>query len=468
MSFAQFLLILRARFWITLITFLIIVLSTLFVNLFVLSKSYTATTSLVLNYKGMDPVTGAVLPAQLMPGYMATQTDIIESKNVALKVVDILKFSESPAAQTQFQQATKGKGDIKDWFADRLLVGLTVQPSRESSVLEISFNGADPDFAAAVANAFAAAYIQTTLSLKVDPAKKAADFLGEQTKALRQNLEDAQTKMSKFQQANGITGGVGGIDIEMSRLHDLSTQLVMLQAQSAEALSRQQGAQNNGANSPDVASSMVVQNMKVQISQLESKLSELSQRVGPSHPQYQSLKAELDKLKSSLQQEVRSVSSSVGGTARIYQQREAEVKAALAAQKERVLKLNLFKDELLVLQRDVENAQRAMDAASQRFTQATIEGNANQTDVAVLNPATAPQSTASPKIFMNVLLSIFLGTILGLGLALLAEMLDRRIRSRDDISDLLEVPVFAIIDGKTNIGSTKRLSKSPFRLLKAA
>lgn len=468
MSFSQFLLILKARFWIILISFLVIVLSTLLVNLFVLPKTYSATTSLVLNYKGMDPVTGAVLPAQLMPGYMATQTDIIESKNVALKVVDILKFPDSPAAQAQFQQATKGKGEIRDWFADRLSSGLKVQPSRESSVLEISFNGADPDFSAAVANAFAEAYIQTTLSLKVDPAKKAADFLGEQTKALRQNLEDAQTKMSKFQQANGITGGIGGIDIEMSRLNELSSQLVMLQAQSAEALSRQQGAQNNGVNSPDIVSNMVVQNMKVQISQLESKLSELSQRVGPSHPQYQSLKAELDKLKSSLKQEVRSVSTSVGGTARIYQQREAEVKAALAAQKEKVLKLNLFKDELLVLQRDVENAQRAMDAASQRFTQATIEGNANQTDVAVLNPASSPQTNATPKIFLNVLLSIFLGTILGLGLALLAEMLDRRIRSRDDISDLLEVPVFAIIDGKSNIRPSKRLSKSPFRLLKAA
>ena len=62
-------------FW---LRFLVVVLTTIIVNLFVLPKSYTATTSLVLNYKGMDPVTGAVLPAQLMPGYMATQTDIIE------------------------------------------------------------------------------------------------------------------------------------------------------------------------------------------------------------------------------------------------------------------------------------------------------------------------------------------------------------------------------------------------------
>ncbi len=335
-------------------------------------------------------------------------------------------------------------------------------------MIEISFNGADPDFAAAVANGFANAYIQTSLQLKVEPAQKAADFLGEQTKSLRQNLELAQAKMSKYQQEKGITGGLGSIDIENARLNDLSSQLVAVQAQAYEANSRLKSAQGNGITAPDVASSMVVQNMKVEISRMESKLSELSQRVGVNHPQYQSTKAELDKLKSLLQQEARNVSSSVGGTAQIYQQREAEVKSALAIQKEKVLKLNLAKDELLVLQRDVENAQRAMDAASQRFTQATIEGNANQTDVAVLNPATAPQSTASPKIMLNVLLSIFLGTVLGLGLALLAEMLDRRVRSRDDLTDLLEVPVFAIIDGKPPASSSKRLSKSSSRLLKAA
>ncbi|HOY70148.1 MAG TPA: chain length determinant protein EpsF [Methylotenera sp.] len=467
MNLSQFLLILRARFWIILITFLVIVLTTIAVNVFVLPKSYTATTSLVLNYKGMDPVTGAVLPAQLMPGYMATQTDIINSKNVALKVVEQLKFTQSVTAIEQFNEATKGKGNINEWFADRLLVGLKVQPSKESSVLEISFSGADPDFAAIVANGFADAYIQTSLALKVDPAKKAADFLNEQTMSLRENVEAAQAKMSKYQQEKGITGVLGNMDVENARLNDLSSQLVAVQAQASEANSRLSNVRGNGVTSPDVASNMVIQGMKVEISRAEVKLSELSKRVGPSHPQYIAVKTELEKLKAELNREVQNVSNTVAGSARIYQQREAEIKAALAFQKEKVLKLNLFKDELMVLQRDVENAQRALDAASQRFTQASIEGNANQTDVAVLNPATAPQNAASPRTFLNVLLSIILGGILGLAFALLAEMMDRRVRSRDDLSDLLEVPVFAIIDGKP-AKARKQLLKSSQRLIKAA
>lgn len=464
MTFTQFLLILKARFWIILITFLVIVSASTVVSL-LMPKSYTATTSLVLNYKGMDPVTGTVLPAQLMPGYMATQIDIISSQNVAIKVVDALKFTDSSVAQEQFYKATQGKGDIRAWFADQLLKELEVKPSKESSVLEISFKGADPEFAAEVVNGFANAYIQTNLQLKVEPSQKAASFLGEQTKALRENLEIAQAKISKYQQQKGLTNIIGSLDVESARLNDLSSQLVMAQSQAYESNSRQRSAGGNGLASPDVTANSVIQNMKIEISRVESKLSELSQRVGVNHPQYQATKEELDKLKSMLRQETQNVSSSVAGTANIYRQREAELKASLAAQKARVLELNLSRDELAVLQRDVENAQRAMDAASQRYTQATLEGKANQSDVAVLNPATAPQTQSSPKVFRNILLATFIGTMLGVCFALLVELTNRRVRSRDDLSELLEVPVFTISSASQI--SPKNLLAPPRLLLKA-
>ncbi|MDP3088166.1 MAG: chain length determinant protein EpsF [Methylotenera sp.] len=445
MNLTQFLLILKARHKIILITFGLTVLTTLVVSL-LLPKSYTATTSLVLNYKGMDPVTGLALPAQLMPGYMATQVDIITSRNVAIKVVDQLKFAESEKAKEQFDQATQGVGDIRAWFADLLLQNLDVKPSRESSVLEISFSGSDPKFAAVVANAFANAYQQTNIELKVEPAQKASEFLGEQTKTLRLNLESAQARLSKYQQEKGLTSVMGNLDVESARLNDLSSQLVMAQSQTYEANSRQQRTRGNGDDSPDVAANPVVQNLKIDIVRGESKLSELSQRVGLSHPQYMSANAELSKLKSQLLEETSKASRTIGGTAHIHQQREAELRAALAAQKARVLELNLSRDQLAVQQRDVENAQRALDAASQRLTQTTLEGNVNQTDVAVLNLAIPPQDHSSPKIMLNILLSIFLGTMLGVGFGLLAEMMDRRVRSREDISELLQIPVFALIE----------------------
>jgi len=446
MNFAQFLLILRARARIILITFAVIVLGTLIVNLMT-DKRYTATTSLVLNYKGMDPVTGLTLPAQLMPGYMATQVDIITSHNVALKVVDELKITKNPAAQKQFAEGG-AKGDIRDWFADLLLKNVEAKPSRESSVIEISFTGGDPEFAATIANAFAAAYQQLTVQLKVEPSQSAAGFLGLQTKARRDNLEQAQARLSKYQQEKGLTSGIEGLDVENARLNELSAQLVMAQSQAIEASSRQLGTRGNAAESPDVAFSPLVQGLRGDIARSETKLAELSQRLDKNHPLYKSAQAELVKLKSQLQEEIRSTTASVKGTASNQRQREAELRTQVAKQKVRVLQLNQARDQLTVLQRDVESAQRALEAVNQRFTQTSLEGQANQTDVAVLNPAIAPLRHSSPRVFLNVLLSIFLGGLLGIGAGLLAEAMDRRVRSREDISDAIDIPVFAVIQSK--------------------
>ena len=455
MNYSKFLIVLKARFKIILITFGLIVLTTLLVNL-LSAKVYKATTSIVLNYKGVDPVTGLTLPAQLMPGYMSTQIDIITSPTVAMKVVDQLKFAENEQAQVQFNKATKGKGDIREWFANLLLQNLEAKPSRESSVLEISFSGTDPDFAATVANAFAESYQKTNIQLKVEPSQKAAEYLSEQTKGLRVNLEAAQAKLSKYQQEKGLTSVMGNLDVESARLNDLSSQLVAAQSQSFDSNSRQQRTGGNGDESPDVAANPVVQNLKVEITRAESKFSELSERLSEAHPQYQAAKAELDKLKSQLQEATQKATSTIGGTAHINQQRESELRAALAAQKARVLELNLTRDELSVLQRDVENAQHALDSASQRLTQTTLEGSANQADIAVLTPATAPIRADSPRVLFNMILSIFLGGILGVGVGLLAELMDRRVRSREDLSEDLSLPVFAVIQSNSRKQSLRK------------
>lgn len=446
MNLSQFLLILYARKYIILATLLVTVTLTLLVSLS-MPKTYQATASVLLNYKGVDPLTGIAMPSQLLPGYMATQIDIISSKNVAGRVVDQLKMAENPTVVEQFTKATGGKGTVRDWLASLLLLKLDVVPSRESSVVEINFKGADPQFVAAVANAFAEEYQKLSIELKVEPMKKAAAYFNEQTKMLRGNVEAAQSRLSKYQQDNGIVSVDNRLDVESNRLNDLSAQLVAAQGQAMEANSRQGMAQGaRGADSPDVAANPLVQNLKVQLAGAESRLAEAGQRLGVNHPQYLAIKAEVDKINANLASQQRAASSSVGNNAAILQQREASVRAALAAQKAKVLELNRSRDELGVLVKDVESAQRAFDATSQRFSQTRIEGASEQSDIAVLNPATAPLNANGPRVMLNTMLSGFLGVMLGLGFALLTEMIDRRVRSETDMAEVLQMPVLGVID----------------------
>ncbi len=444
MNFTQFLLILRARYRIILLTLIVVVAATVTVAL-LLPKTYTATTSLVLSYRGTDPVTGLTLPSQLMPGYMATQIEIIKSKAVALKVVDDLKLTDSPVVRQQFVDATGNRGTARDWLANLLSSNIDVDPSRDSGVLNVSFQGSDPQFAATMANAFATAYQNTAVQLKIDPSQKASTYLTAQIKVLRDNFETSQRRLSKYQQENNIDDADNRLDIETARLNELSSQLVAVQGLSIDASSRQKQTQANASASPDVLNNSLVQSLRGNLLAAEAKFAEISQRLSPNHPQYESAKTEVDKLRANLNQQIGLASAGVTSNARIQQQRESQIISAMAQQREKVMKLNLARDELKLLSNEVQAAQRAYEAASNRSMQSNLEARSTQSDVAVLNLAVAPLSPTGPKVMLMTLLSIFLGSMLGLGLGIVAEIIDRRVRSTRDLVEVLNVPVLGVL-----------------------
>src|SRR2546425_11103392 len=230
MSLWQFLLILRARFAMVLLILLATVATVVAASV-VLPKKYTATAAVVVDVKSPEPITGTMLHAMVMPGYMATQRDIISSDRVAQKVVKLLKLDEVPGRKEQWLQSTQGKGSLVAWLADGLQKKLDVKPSRESNVIDISYRAGDAAFAAAVANAFAQAYIDASIELRTEPARQYARWFGEQDKGLRENVQKAQARLSEYQQNYGIVASDERLDSETAKLNDLSAQLTVAQGQ---------------------------------------------------------------------------------------------------------------------------------------------------------------------------------------------------------------------------------------------
>ena len=442
MTLQQFLLILRARYRIALLVFLVTVATTVVVSL-VLPKQYTASAAVVIDVKSPDPVSGMMLQGMMAPGYMATQIDIINSDRVAKAVVTLLKLDSSPTVQAQWQEATQGKGQLIDWLANLLQKQLDVKPSRESNVININYTGNDPAFAAAVANAFAQAYIDVNLDLRLAPARQFASFFEEQTKAARDKLEKAQSALSSYQQANGITSADERLDFETAKLNETSSQLTGVQGLTTDSQSKR------GAINPDTLAEVIqnplINGLKVDIGRLQAKLTESNVNLGKNHPQTLRTEAELATLRTQLDTETRKITSSIETTYAVGKQREQQLQSALAGQKARVLLLNKQRDELNVLRRDIESAQRAFETVSQRASQTNIESQTTQTNIAVLNPAAPPADPSKPKVLLNILVSIFLGTLLGVGLALMLELINRRVRSTEDLAEALDIPVLGSI-----------------------
>jgi uncharacterized protein involved in exopolysaccharide biosynthesis len=119
--------------------------------------------------------------------------------------------------------------------------------------------------------------------------------------------------------------------------------------------------------------------------------------------------------------------------------------AAIAAQKKRLVEAKQARDQLAVLQRDLDLSQKAYESVSQRLTQSRLESEFTQSNVSVLTLATEPAAPSFPNVPMNILLCIFLGTFGGIAAAFVLEMLDRRVRTADDMVEMLQLPMLGRI-----------------------
>ncbi len=458
MSFSQLMMIISARRNLILATLGLIVLAALAVTL-MMPKTYRSTTSVVLN-PGVDPVTGQALPGQLVPSYLATQVGIMQSQGLALKVVQDLKLEQRALFQKKFRSATDGAGDPADWTASYLLKKLTVKPTRESNVVDVTFADPDPRWAAEIANGFARMFQQMNMDLRLQPAQRAAGYFNEQIKLQRANLEAVQRRMSSFQQQKGIANVDDKLDVESHRLKELTTQLVTVQNQLLEANSRQvQSRGAGGAESSDVLANPMIQNLRVALASAESKFAQVAERFTASHPRYLEARAEVDRLRASLNANSRSTSTGIGRTAAAFKQRERELEAQVDAQKQRVLELNRSRDELQIMAKEVESHQKAFDLLLQKQAQASVEGQSKQTEVTILSAAMPALKPSSPILLLNLAVALLAGLLLGLGLALLAELRDRRVRSDQDLMDVLDAPVL----GTMQWGSPSRAQIGPPR-----
>ena len=449
MNLLHFLSIIRARWVAVLSVFLITVIATVVITLIV-PKQYYAAASVLVDTRG-SPLAGVLLPEKMQQQAVTTQIDIMRSPRVAQGVVRTMKLSDNPGIREQWLAATGGEGSIETWLIETFQKNLAIVPSAESAVVTIGYTAPDPRFAAGMANAFVKAYLDTNLDLIVDPAKRFSGFFESQVKEARDRLEKAQTKLTAYQREHGIVATDERIDIETSRLNQLSQELVMIQSAMSDTGSRQ--AQANGPSSDriqEVLANPVINGLKAELSRFEAKLEELNARYGDQHPLVIEARASIAEQRKRIDAETRRVTGGVSVSANINRQREAQARSSLAAQRSLVLRLKQTRDDGAVLLRDIDQATKTYEALLSRMDQSKMESQSKSGGAVQLTVADPPLQPASPKLGLNIGLAVFVGLLLGVGTGLLLEMLNRRVRSAIDLDEALGLPLLGVMPKPTD------------------
>lgn len=451
MNLSTIFLILRGRRKLFMTVLVSVLLFALSVSL-LMPKTYLGEASLLINTKSADPITGAPIPgADSSSAILATQADVITSRNVALKVVDRFNLTKDSNYLKKFVAATGGVGSARNWLADYLSGYVTVVPSKESDVLTIDFPAHTPEVAASFANAFAEAYIQTNLELAADPSRRRSAWFEEQTADLRRRVDLAQQHLSEAQRQFSIVGTESHIDVDTTRFTEVSTQLGIAQQALYESRTRLKQindaiAKNQLDSLPDILGNPLLQTLKTDLARAESNFADVSSRYDRNHPLYVSGEAAVKSLRQKLAAEVETVRGSMEYNAQIAQRQVTQLQSALDEQKHTVIDEKRAHDSLDVLNHELLTAQANYDAAMTRANQVRLAGELNQSDIALLNPAIEPFEPSRPKMLLYMVIAFFFGSCLAAGICLAVEARDRRVRSRRDLVDssgllvLVEIP----------------------------
>lgn len=437
----QILLIVFAHRYLAAIVFMVVALVGVTVTLKT-PKSYMASTDLLVESR-VDPIAAGPLPGSFS-NYLATQVAIIQSERLLAGVVKRLVASENPILIKQWKIITQEKIPMQRYFQGLLQRGLSVEPVRGTNIIKINFQGPNPEFVSIAANAYAQAYLDLTVNLRVEPVTRYAEWFAERQKALRADVEAAQMKLSEYQRNKGIVGtDQQRADVETQRLDALMAQLATIQGENIGLRSRQQTS--GGVLSADTQASTAVQNLRAALNSAEARMSELRVTLGTNHPIRVQLEEQITQLRQQLAEEVKIVSGGTSLAQTTGSLRESKLRAAIAAQKELVISLIAERDEIAVLTQDVAAAKRIYDSVLQRGNQLDLEKQTDQANVSILSPAVKPSTHAKPD--TPKLLGMTLAAAFGAAFAaaVAVEFLNRKVRVIEDIM-IEDVPVLGVIE----------------------
>lgn len=470
MDLNQYILALKARRK-AFVTVLAVTVFTAIVVALVIPKRYDATATILIDARDEQTMAPARMSPRERAGYIFTQMELIASGKVAHKVVRDLKLANQPGVREDWEKDTGGVGTIEEWLATNLLEKLKVD-SGASNILIVKYSANDAKKASDIANAFAKAYLDVALELRTEPSREAGQWFDEQVKALRADVTSAQTRLSSYQKEKGVVGGDERMDVEYTRIAEISGELNRQKAATIDAQTRYKQAQDlvkDGVSLeafPEVLSNGYIITVKSALQAAESRLQEQSEVLGPNHPTYQRTAAEVQSLRERLKSEATKVVTGLGNGVQQSQKRIEELQSSLKDQQDRIMKARESRVDMAVLSRDLENAQRAYDGALSRAIAVKVDSKVRQTNLAMLTPAVEPLKPAVPKVGLISALSVLIGLLLAAGMVYVLEMLDRRVRSRTDLESRLAVPSLGILSRWTPAGG--RLLPSPNSSARAA
>lgn len=463
--------VLWQRRWSMLAVLVVILVGTLVATL-LSTPIYRASTSLQIDREALKVVDfeGDQRPVESGSGndFYQTQYELLKSRALATRVVNQLGLPKDPAFHQIFARSSlsrlTGSKDAPEAAAtapkseesiaavdraavDRIRAGLTIEPVRNSRLVQIHFDSPDPKFSARVADAFADGFIASTLERRFDASSYAKTYLEERLEQLKARLEDSERELVQFAQKEQIVAGVEGQSLSGQNLTELNSTLAQAQAQRIRAEARwRQATSTSGAGLPaDMLGASIIRSLQERRAELMAEYQEKLRVYKPAFPQMQQIKGQIDEVERQIGQELVSIRASVKAEYDAALGQERLLSGTMGSVRNQVLDLQSRSIDYNILKREVDTNRQLYDALLQRYKEVGVAGGVSTNNVSVVDRAQVPSNRFKPSLSRNLSLAFLAALLAGVLVAFVLEHLDDTIRSPEEVEKLFGLSVLGSI-----------------------
>ncbi len=383
--------------------------------------------------------------------YYETQYKIITSMKIALLVVADLGLNHDGAFLQNLPPGTPSPPTTvpEEIAAESLRGRLKVEPVKESRLATVKFEDADPQRAQRILTAVVDTYVQQNLDDAVSSTAVAADWLRSQLDKLKIDLESSEMALHQYKEKQNILSVA--LDDQSNMLTDemkqLNQSITLVRTRKEEVAARRQELSKVKQESPtdlpatELLQSTVLMSLRTTYEEAIRHRDGLKgEGKGSNHPDVKEADARADATKRALLVEVRNIQRAHDKDFAVLQRQETGLVSLFDRAKKQALDLNLLEIEYNRLRRSRDNNDKLFSLVLERTKESDLARVLRVNNIRVLDRPRVPRYHIRPNIPKNVTLGIFIGIVIGVGMALARGLLDRTLRTPDDIEKGLGLP----------------------------
>ncbi|QDL53398.1 Wzz/FepE/Etk N-terminal domain-containing protein [Rhodoferax aquaticus] len=445
LSFSQLLAILLARKRTLFTCVVIAVVATLVLSLSQ-TKTYVASAEIFIDFRSSDPLTGRLFNSAQDETYLQTQVDIMQSEEVLSQMISATGMLSGETMKKRI--AAQGEAKAHSLLLVSMQKSLDVAVRKASRVVELKLALDDPEQARDALNAGLKAYMDLVQRISVAPAKSRQEQYSAQLETLRLEQDKIQASITDYQQKNGILETDERLDLGNRQLNELSTRQAALQSLRLDAQSKNQAVLNmlkagaKAADIPEIASQRGIPDLRLRLADLDRQAADLGGVYGKNHPRFKSILAERETMSQRIDREAQLALDAFLQESKRYDSQARALAGDVNAQQQSMLSMKKHRDVLASYQRQLDSVQKIYNSAIQKYDELLIASTVNTPSLTVLRWASAPITHSKPNLRLNLVLSVPVGLLVGLGLVFLTEVARRRVRH---IDDLARDPAFVVL-----------------------